>query len=263
MQKPWNWEKLSLTIENCVLLYSSRAEIKQKNNELQKANNELNKFVYSLSHDLRSPLMSILGIVHLARTNKDEFEKLDSLSLIENSIIKLDGFIKNIINYHKNSQGEQVSQNINFKELAESVVESLNKQDYGINIHTEVNQQQDFFCDSLRLKIILSNLVSNAIKYQNSSAANRFVKITINVANDTALISVSDNGIGIQQKHLENIFKLFFRIENLQEKEGTGIGLYIVKEALEKIGGKITVVSKPMQGTSFDITIQNKEPTTT
>ena len=263
VQKPWDWEKLSLTIENCVLLYRSRAEIKQKNNELQKANNELNKFVYSLSHDLRSPLMSILGIVHLARTNKDEFEKLDSLSLIENSIIKLDGFIKNIINYHKNSQGEQVSQNINFKELAESVVESLNKQDYGINIHTEVNQQQDFFCDSLRLKIILSNLVSNAIKYQNSSAANRFVKITINVANDTALISVSDNGIGIQQKHLENIFKLFFRIENLQEKEGTGIGLYIVKEALEKIGGKITVVSKPMQGTSFDITIQNKEPTTT
>ena len=97
VQKPWDWEKLSLAIENCVLLYRSRTEIKQKNKELQKANDELNKFVYSLSHDLRSPLMSILGIVHLAKTNKEALAEMDYFGLIENCVVKLDGFIKNII----------------------------------------------------------------------------------------------------------------------------------------------------------------------
>jgi len=260
VQKPWDWEKLSLAIENCVLLYNSRAELKQKNKELQKANDELNKFVYSLSHDLRSPLMSILGIVHLAKTNKEAFSEANYFDMIESCVLKLDGFIKNIIEYYKNSRGEEINESINFKILGEGVFESLMNQDTSIEFQTEIEQKNEFYGDRLRLNVILNNLVSNAIKYQNPAAERHFVKMKIRAQEDEAHISVSDNGIGIIQNNIDNIFKLFFRTENSQHKDGTGIGLYIVKEALDKIGGKINVVSTPMIGSSFDIVIPNKKP---
>ncbi len=258
IQKPWDWEKLSLAIENCVLLYRSRAELRQKNKELQKANDELNKFVYSLSHDLRSPLMSILGIVHLGKTNKEALAGTDYFGLIENCVLKLDSFIKNIIEYYKNSRGEDMNELIDFKQLSESVFDLLKNQDTSIDFQSEVQQASEFYSDHLRLKVILNNLVSNAIKYQNPEAKHHFVKMKILVSDSAAHISVSDNGIGIMEKHLDNIFKLFFRTENSQDKDGTGIGLYIVKEALEKIGGTIQVKSTPGEGSSFDMVIPNK-----
>lgn len=259
IQKPWDWEKLSLAIENCVLLYRSRVELKQKNKELQKANDELNKFVYSLSHDLRSPLMSILGIVHLAKTNKDAFAEANYFALIENCVLKLDGFIKSIIEYYKNSRGEEIYESIDFKQLADDVFEALMNQDPGIDFESDIDQTGEFFGDPLRLKVILNNLVSNAIKYKNPSAVNHFVKIKISSNETEAHLTVSDNGIGISQKNIGDIFKLFFRTENSQDKEGTGIGLYIVKEAVDKIGGTISVVSTPMEGSSFNIVMPNNK----
>jgi signal transduction histidine kinase len=259
VQKPWDWEKLSLSIENCVLLYRSRVELKLTNKALQKANNELNKFVYSLSHDLRSPLMSILGILHVAKTSKEKLADTDYLGLIEKSVTKLDLFIRNIIDYYKNSRVELISETIDFTNLCAGVFEALRNQDTGIDFQTEIDQQNEFFGDVLTLKIILNNLVSNAIKYQNLKANKRFVKIKVVVQKDFALVSVSDNGVGIEEKHLEKIFDQFFRTDTALKKEGTGLGLYIVKEALEKINGKIKVSSQPTFGSSFDLTIPNKK----
>jgi len=259
VQKPWDWEKLSLAIENCVLIYKSRAELKSKNKQLQKANDDLTKFVYSLSHDLRSPLMSILGIVHLAKTNKEALADLNYFDLIENCVVKLDNFIKSIIEYYKNSRGEEVMQKVDFKQLVQNVVDTLKNQDSLVKFELDIEQSTEFFSDPLRLNIILNNLVSNAIKYQNPSSFNRLVKLVIRSSDVNALISVVDNGIGIDEKHLDHIFKLFYRTENSQDKDGTGIGLYIVKEAVDKIDGKITVSSTPMIGSSFEITVPNKQ----
>ena len=258
MQKPWDWEKLSLAIDNCVLLYKSRAELKQKNEELRKANDELNKFVYSVSHDLRSPLMSILGIVHLAKINEDKTVEHTYFNMIESCVVKLDTFIKNIIDYYKNSRADEIKELVDFRALAESVIEALKNQDTSIDFELEIDQSGEFFGDLLRLRMILNNLVSNAIKYQNPKAERHLVRIHVGSRDDSALISVEDNGIGIQEKNIENIFKLFFRTENSQDKDGTGIGLYIVKESLEKIGGKINVISTPMAGTTFELTIPNR-----
>lgn len=259
LQKPWDWEKLSLAIENCVLLYRSKVELKQKNQELQKANDELNKFVYSVSHDLRSPLMSILGIVHLAKLNKDVATEIKYFEMIEMCVTKLDTFIKNIIDYYKNSRGEEVTEPVDFKALTETVIETLKNQDARVQFDSVVEQEGEFRGDFLRLRIILNNLVSNAIKYQNPEAEQHTVKIGIYATTDSARIAVTDNGIGIEQKNLDSIFKLFFRTENTKDKEGTGIGLYIVKESIEKIGGHIQVTSKPMEGTTFEFVIPNRK----
>lgn len=258
LQKPWDWEKFRLTLENCAELYTARTELKVKNEQLQKANDELNRFVYSASHDLRSPLMSILGVTELAKTDEKVTNADYYLGLIEKSVLKLDDYIKNIIDYYQNTRSEELLENVDFNYLVKDVIDSLKNQDQSVNFEFNISQDGDFVSDSFRLRVILSNLVSNAIKYQNPQNQNHKVEIIVNSDNKNAYFVIRDNGIGILNEHLENIFKMFFRAENTNSKQGTGIGLYIVKEALEKIGGTINVKSTPFVGTSFEIIIPNK-----
>src|ERR1700740_2896774 len=90
IQKPWNWDELSLTIKNCRLIYDLKLELKKKNEQLQKANDELNKFVYSVSHDLRAPLMSILGLVNLSKKEQKSTAIKNYFEIIETCVVKLD-----------------------------------------------------------------------------------------------------------------------------------------------------------------------------
>ncbi len=257
--KPWDWDKLALAIENCADLYNSRMEIKEKNFLLQKTNDELNRFIYSISHDLRSPLMSILGVVQLAKMNDSTKEDcVQYLHLIETSVVKLDDYIKSSIEYYKNIRAEETLENIDFNWLIKDIIDSQKHQDQTIEFQTEIENEAAFIGDAFRIRIVISNLISNAIKYQNPAVEYHYVKIKIIVTNKSAQITISDNGVGILQRHIENIFKLFFRTQNTKHKEGTGIGLYIVKEALSKLSGTINVHSTPNVGTSFEISIPNK-----
>lgn len=258
IQKPWDFEKLSLAIDHCATLYKSRIELQLKNAELQKANNELTKFAYSVSHDLRSPLTSILGIVNLAKTTPEIQSASHYFEMIESRIFKLDTFIKNLIDHFKNARNEDINVNINLKEFITAIWEAYKQQDNSIDFELSVNQEHMFFGDSLRLKIIFENLISNAIKYQNPLAKNHFIKIQVLIEAHQARITISDNGIGIDKQYISSIFNLFFRTEDSLHTEGTGIGLYLVKEAIAKIGGKIEVRSSLSQGTSFELLIPNK-----
>jgi two-component system sensor histidine kinase/response regulator len=246
IQKPWDFEKLSLAIDHCATLYKSRIELQLKNAELHKVNNELTKFAYSVSHDLRSPLTSILGVINLAKATPEMHAALRYFEMIESRVFKLDTFIKNLIDHSKNARNEDINVNINLKEFITAIWEAYKQQDNSI----------DF--ESLRLKIIFENLISNAIKYQNPLEKNHFIKIDILMEDHQVQITISDNGIGIDENHISNIFNLFFRTEDSLHTEGTGIGLYLVKEAIAKIGGKIEVRSSLSQGTSFELLIPNK-----
>ncbi|MES2761172.1 MAG: hybrid sensor histidine kinase/response regulator [Bacteroidota bacterium] len=259
IQKPWDWEKLSIAIDNCVTLYRSRLELKLKNQELQKINDELNKFVYSVSHDLRSPLTSILGVVNLTRLLPEMRVADPYFEMIEGRVIKLDNFIKKIIDYYKNARSEEVRDEIDFRSVVASIWETLKNQNDSINFSFSCQQDVAFIGDLFRLQVIFENLISNAIKYQNPSVDRKKIEIAVNVDDSNAKIVLSDNGIGINQKYLDNIFHLFFRTEDSLNTEGTGIGLYIVKEAVEKMGGTIIVSSAVMKGTSFEIIIPNKK----
>ncbi|MFM9946222.1 MAG: hybrid sensor histidine kinase/response regulator [Bacteroidia bacterium] len=256
VQKPWDWDKLKLILENCADLYKGRVEMKIKNIELQKTNDELNRFIYSASHDLRSPLMSILGIVQLAKM--EENVNNEYFQIIENSVLKLDKYIRNIIDYYQNSRSDEAYEKIDFKELLLDVMDMLKNQDQIIKFETEVKQECDFIGDTFRLRVILSNVISNAIKYKNPATPQHIVTVKIITTPEDVQITLSDNGIGIQTEHIENIFKMFYRAQITNNKQGSGIGLFIVKESLDKIGGTITVDSKPNEGTSFHMVIPNK-----
>lgn len=260
LQKPWDWEKLSLAIENCALSYKSKMELRRKNEQLQKLNDELNKFIYSISHDIRSPLMSILGVVNLSKLEKKSKEIEHYFDLISMCVHRLDTFIINVIDYYKNANAGDIKNKIDFKNFAVGVIESLKNVDSAIVFETEVEQTGEFTGDLFRLDVILKNLVSNAIKYQNpANETPHKIQVKINANENEVSIMVADNGIGISKEHIENIYNLFFRTGGLNQKEGSGIGLYIVKEAVEKIKGSITVDSTPYKGTSFKIVIPNQK----
>ena len=119
-----------------------------------------------------------------------------------------------------------------------------------------VQQTGKFRGDDISIKIIANNLLSNAFKYQRKDNEDKFVSISIKADNSQAVITVEDNGIGIPEKNLNDVFTMFFRGAN--DEIGSGFGLYNVKDALNKINGKVDVVSTENSGSKFIVTIPSK-----
>ncbi|MEP7264288.1 MAG: PAS domain-containing sensor histidine kinase [Bacteroidota bacterium] len=226
--------------------------------ELKKSNSELDKFVYSVSHDLRAPLCSMLGVLEIAEDDTTDPLMIEYLKTLEGSVRKLDGFIADILDYSRNSRIEVRNEEIDFKELLDDIAQNLkymgnNKRVVDIKIN--VNNSVPVYCDKTRLNIILNNLVSNAIRYQNSQIPNPFVDIKIDTSDTETDIIIRDNGIGISKEFHDKIFDMFYRVSD--ESIGSGLGLYIVKEAVTRLNGKIEVQSETGDGCTFIIKIPN------
>jgi signal transduction histidine kinase len=257
IKKPWDEHELHKTINNAYEIFRTRRQLQEKIVELEKTNDELNRFIYSTSHDLRSPLMSVLGIINLSRLDNSVTDPNGYMNMVESCVLKLDDFIQKIIEYYRNSRLEVEYEKIEFNTLLNDCITAFKPQNTSILFQTQVDQSVDFRGDTFRISVILNNLISNAVKYQKPDETNPMVNLTVKVEPHKATISIRDNGIGILSEHLNNIFKMFFRSKN-NNKPGSGIGLYIVKEALNKIGGTINVASKYGEGTQFEITIPNR-----
>jgi signal transduction histidine kinase len=227
------------------------------NTELQKANKELDKFVYSVSHDLRAPLSSILGIVQLTEDDELNDELKTSLGFIKQGVLKLDTFIQDILDYSRNTRAEIKQEAIDFKTMLEDVCDNLKYMAYGgekkVNLITEITQSEKFISDKSRMMIILNNLLSNGMRYSNPTLESPFVKIQINSTDVSCNITISDNGIGIKPELQQKVFDMFYRISD--KSVGSGLGLYLVKETVEKLNGTIRLDSIPGVGTSFTITL--------
>ena len=258
IKKPWDEVELRTTIANAYEVYSMRKQLKNKVNELQRANDELNRFVYSTSHDLRSPLANILGIINLAKLQKLEDDSTNYFQMIESCVNKMDIFIHKIIEYYKGIRLDDVNELLDFHTLFADSIEMCNMQNPQIVFEVAVDQPVPFYCDGFRLALILNNLVSNAVKYQREEEKNPKVSLSVQVSEEEAIIHIQDNGVGIIEDHLNKIFQIFFRSTDF--KNGLGIGLYIVKEALTRIGGDISVKSTFGKGTEFTLVVPNQHP---
>ncbi len=258
IKKPWAEDDIVASIEEGNKFYMVNAMLSIKNQELQKAYKELEKFAYSVTHDLRGPLLSILGAVDVAQYIDDIEEIKEMLRLMEKSVKKLDTFILNIHDYYSLKQGELQIKEINFNEVVKDQVENfrITTNIKNIDFVTSVDQDETFRTDPMSLKIILSNLLSNAFKYQHKNNPHKLVQLNIQVKRGIATLQVKDNGIGILEKHIGDIFNMFFRAT--AEEVGSGIGLYNVKDAVVKIGGEIKVTSIFDEGTTFLITVPTK-----
>lgn len=258
VKKPWDEMELMTSIQNAYEMYQTRRQLKTKVEELQKTNDELNRFVYSTSHDLRSPLANILGILNLAKLQQQTSKDVNNyFSMIESCVNKMDVFIHKTIEYYKGIRLDDVNEDIDFKKMFTDSIELCNMQNPSIAFDVQVDQQVEFSCDGFRLSLILNNLISNAVKYQRQDEANPKVKLTAKVTDREARIYIEDNGVGIIDEHLNKIFQIFFRSTDF--KNGLGIGLYIVKEALTRIGGEISVKSEFGKGTAFTLMVPNQK----
>ncbi|QHT66874.1 PAS domain S-box protein [Rhodocytophaga rosea] len=225
--------------------------------ELQTRNHELDNYVYKVSHDLRAPLASILGLVNLTKLDNDISAIKHYLSLIENRVNKSDEFIKSVLNHSRILNSEINPVAIDFRKIIDTCIEelrylpNLEKMDFIFHITTE----GDFYSDELRVNILFKNLISNAVKYRNPSVDKSYMKFDIASSEQSAFITVEDNGQGIEELYMHKIFDMFFR--GTQQSDGSGLGLYIVKQTLERIAGTISVESKVNKGTIFRITLSN------
>jgi signal transduction histidine kinase len=230
--------------------------LRASNKDLKKSNMELDRFVYSVSHDLRAPLSSMLGVLQLIQSEVTDPSVLSDLGLLEGSIKKLDGFILDILDYSKNARLEIKKDRIAFDTIVADVLSHLKYMGAGNpNIDIKVNIREDFIIhsDKGRINIILNNLISNAIRYSNPAAARPFVEINIHTHTSGAIIAVKDNGIGISKDNQSKIFDIFYRVSG--NSIGSGLGLYIVKEAINKLNGDIELISSPGEGSEFIIYI--------
>ena len=258
IKKPWTDTDIKAAIEEGNKFYITNSLLKNKNKELQSAYDELGKFAYSVTHDLRGPLLSVMGALDLAKhiDNIDELREL--LGMMDTAVRKLDEFIKSTHEYYNLKRGKLVFEDINFENILQdtaALFRIAGKMD-SIRFTSNVIQNDTFRSDEVSIKIILNNLFSNAFKFQKRGSTDKWVDVNIEVKDDVAKIIVKDNGIGIHENHINNIFTMFYRATS--EESGSGFGLYNVKDALTKLNGTIEVASVVNEGTTFTVTIPCK-----
>lgn len=228
--------------------------IAQQNLELKKINAELDRFVYSASHDLRAPLVSIQGLSKLAIAESQSETDRKYFKLINDRVVRLDDFIRDIIEYSRNARTERKLESFSLSPMIHEVIENLKYMEGADRIAFSVcSSVEEVRTDKSRLKVVLSNIISNAIKYHNLRQEDPTVQITSSQFESTVCISIKDNGIGIPEDAHEKIFDMFYRASD--RAGGSGLGLYIVKEIVEKLEGSITVNSVFGVGTTFEVRI--------
>ncbi len=253
-------ERLELTVsertkelnEEIQIRKTAQQKSKVTNKELRKINAELDSFVYSVSHDLRAPITSVLGLLNLAKDEKNRKTLQKYLDMISRSVTQQDLFIKDILNLSRNSRLQLNRSEINFEEIVNEIFDQLRFINHlKVNKSLEIDQKNPFFSDESRIRVVFNNLISNAIRHHNGKQPK--VDIVVHVKSKYARIVIQDNGAGIAKEHINNVFKMFYRATDTSH--GSGLGLYIVKETIDKLQGSIKLNSQINKGTQVILQI--------
>lgn len=233
------------------------AEIQSQNRELKKLNEELDRFIYSAAHDLKSPLASLEGLVILAEKEINVPEHAHYFRMMTSSLRKLESFIKDITDYAKNKRQQLTVESIDLEDQVNEIVDSLKFLPGAarVNCSVQIKTSAEFHSDKTRLGIIMKNLISNSFRYLDITKSENHVVIEGQISEQQLTLRITDNGIGIEEKHLPRIYDMFYRA--VEHSQGTGIGLFLVRETVRMLRGKIAVKSKLGEWTIFYLTIPN------
>jgi signal transduction histidine kinase len=177
---------------------------------------------------------------------------------IEERILKMDDFIKSMLDYSRASRLTLKYQEVDIEELIDGCISDLEFLEgfETVDIIKNISRNgHKVMVDIVRVKIILSNIISNVFKYRNTETDGSFLKIQVNVTDVNINIEIQDNGIGIAKEHLGKVFDMFYRAT--EKSDGSGLGMYIVKQSIDKLHGEVQVESEEMIGTTFKIEIPN------
>src|SRR5258706_942187 len=243
-------------IQGLVIIVHNITEGKRKHFQLEKENEHLDQFIFKTTHDLRSPIHSVMGLLDLLEKG-DEQERVMYLQMARSSLVKLESIIDEVNHFYKVDKMAIARTRIDLKNLLEEEISLLKNHPRALNIRFELNctTESELFSDPVRVKTILGNILSNAVKYSDSKKADSFIRIETHSNDERLEVTISDNGIGIAPEHIGKIFDIFFR--GTTEASGTGLGLHIVKDTIERLKGKIEVQSQLGVGTQFKIYLPN------
>jgi signal transduction histidine kinase len=233
-------------------------QLLERNDQLKKTNTELDRFVYSTSHDLRAPLTSLMGLINITSNTNDPSEFRKYLMMMKDRVHSLDKFIKDITDYSRNNRLEITHEKVKLVALAEEVWESLKftPEAGRISFHIDIPEGIEVDSDKNRLKVIVSNLISNAIRYHDERKEQQYIRLHADVHEKAFYLKIEDNGQGIASEYHTKIFEMFYRAN--EQSKGSGLGLYIVKEALMKLSGTIHLESAPGIGSTFTIKLPTR-----
>lgn len=239
--------------------YAAERELLIKNDLLVKTNNELDRFVYSASHDLRAPLRSLLGLIEVSQKSVSQEEIDQCLDLMKQRIHNMDDFIREIIDFSRNSRQEIKNDRFLLLPVVKEIIDDLKFADGLEQIYVRLNipSTLEINTDLTRLKVILNNLIGNAFKYHDDLKEQQEVFIRAATEQDQVRIDIEDNGLGIAEEHQSKIFEMFYRAS--EKSQGSGLGLYIVRETLSKLKGSIQLKSKAGGGSVFTIWVPNRQ----
>lgn len=233
------------------------SDLKKSKEEINKIGQELTTFLYMASHDLKGPLASVIGLTNIARNDIEDLKALEYLNLIQECTMKLDRSLMNFLKIIKikNYPPEQAA--IDFNPLIDEIIESLMHQASFASAEFVVNNnlKTSFHSDPDLIRSIIQNLIENSVKYQ-TRLRKPIVKIQIDETEEDLVLRVDDNGRGIDEKIKDKIFDIFYRGDI--SSKGSGLGLYIVKSAVEKFNGTVSVENKAQGGSVFTITLPKK-----
>ncbi|AZQ64372.1 PAS domain S-box protein [Flammeovirga pectinis] len=235
---------------------SKRKEFEQglidKNKELEVTNKELDRFLYSTTHDLKGPITSIKGLVNLAHKEAPEVVKEIYLPMMDKNVDRILELIKDFGEFLRNNRNKIKANEINFKNELDEIINShkyIVPDDFKMSI--EVNLDDKFIIDKNRLRSILTNLLTNGVKYVDFRKDEHSLNIKVDRVKDGVSIKFIDNGEGIEKSDHQNVFDMFYRASELSE--GTGLGLFIVKEAIQVLSGSINLSSEIGVGTEIEV----------
>jgi PAS domain S-box-containing protein len=242
-------------IRGLVVYMHNITERMQMLERLEKNNDQLDHFIYKTTHDLRAPLRSALGLVALAEREPEQYEKY--LGLIKSSLQTLECLIEEVNSFYKNEKLAVQNEWIDLRSLIQREISALSHtpEAAGIKIETFISGDVPFYSDPIRVRSIVTNILSNSIKYHDPHKYVKYITVSATVFSDKMFLTVEDNGVGIDAEYHEKVFDIFFRANS--QSRGSGLGLYIVKDTLSRIGGTVYLKSKPGIGTSFTIMIPN------
>lgn len=256
-QALWSEDGMPIRMVGSIIKINERKvaeeRIKKQNRMLEKTNLELDNFVYSASHDIRSPLTSILGLINIASRTSDKEEIAKCHRLMKSRIDRLDDFLEDILDYSRNLRLDKKLREINLYYFVDEIINNthLSENQTNIDIRLMISQDFEVLSDPTRLKIIIKNLISNAVNFSTPLKETRWIRISSLRVEDKFQLIIEDNGEGIRKDLEGKIFDMFYRAS--EKSKGSGLGLYIVKEMVDKLDGSIKVNSIYGEGSQFII----------
>ncbi len=219
---------------------------------VQNKNAELDSFFYRVSHDLKGPIASLLGLHNLVKYEKFDERAEKYFDMYHQQLMRINMIVMDLIEITRLEQTQKETQIINFRQIAEDCVNSFTYYEHfkDIRFMYEIDEAIVFNSYWIIINTILQNLIENSIKYSRQGA-DSYIKIGVSKEGERIKIVVEDNGQGIHESLQGKIFEMFFRAN--ESSNGSGLGLYILKRAVERLGGEIVFKSKPGEGTIFTV----------